>query len=82
MKMETIQCSGCPSDINNANDMAKQPYGGEILITDNLENKIRFMCSRLPDNEWSGVLFYKVDEKTSIFDRNIKIKAIDMIVNR
>ena len=59
MKMETIQCSGCPSDIN-ANDMAKQSsYGGEILITDNLENKIRFMCSRLPDNEWSGVLFYK-----------------------
>ena len=80
MKMETIQCSGCPSDIN-ANDMAKQSsYGGEILITDNLENKIRFMCSRLPDNEWSGVLFYKVDDKTSIFDKNIKIKAIDMIV--
>ena len=84
MKMETIQCSGCPSEsvVDGSNENAGNitPCGGEILITDNLEHKIRFMCSRLPDNEWSGVLFYKVDEKTSVFDKNIKIKAIDMIV--
>lgn len=32
-----------------------------LVISRDVEAKIRFWCGRLPNNEWSGVLFYKTE---------------------
>ena len=33
----------------------------KITIVEELEKKIRFLCEKLPRNEWSGTLFYTVE---------------------
>ena len=32
-----------------------------LIVSRELESKIRYMCSLSPDNEWSGALFYTVE---------------------
>lgn len=40
------------------NILKKQDNTYELIITPELEEKIRFLCARFPNNEYSGVLFY------------------------
>lgn len=49
-----------------------------LTLTDKVESKIRWWCSRLPDNEWSGVLFY--DYKGSLKRKNLALTAVDFLV--
>lgn len=47
----------------------------KITITENLEKIIRFLCDKLPYNEYSGTLFYDVEG--SFEDNNLNIIAKD-----
>ena len=38
--------------------LKKQDNTYKLIITPELEEKIRFLCARFPNNEYSGVLFY------------------------
>lgn len=50
----------------------------KMIITEELENKIKFICSKINNIEWSGVLFYNY---TGTFeDKNLTIIAKDLIV--
>ena len=40
------------------NILKKQDNTYKLIITSELEEKIRFLCARFPNNEYSGVLFY------------------------
>ena len=40
------------------NILTKQDNTYKLIITPELEEKIRFLCARFPNNEYSGVLFY------------------------
>lgn len=40
------------------NILKKQDKKYKLIITPQLEEKIRFLCARFPSNEYSGVLFY------------------------
>lgn len=40
------------------NILKKQDNTYRLIITPELEEKIRFLCARFPNNEYSGVLFY------------------------
>ena len=48
----------------------------KIIISDFLENKIRYLCSKISSVEWSGILFYIPEG--SIENNNLVIKAIDL----
>lgn len=50
----------------------------KIKISDNLENKIRILASEFPRNEWSGVLFYKAEDKNEPFEKRTYI-AVDAL---
>lgn len=50
----------------------------KLTITEKVESKIRWWCSKLPDNEWSGVLFYNY--KGSFKKGNISFTAVDFLV--
>lgn len=41
--------------------LVKQTKSFKITVTENLEKIIRFLCDKLPNNEYSGTLFYKVE---------------------
>lgn len=40
------------------NKLIKKDNKYKLIITPSLEEKIRFLCARFPNNEYSGVLFY------------------------
>lgn len=50
----------------------------KMIITESLEKKIRFVCSKINNIEWSGVLFCKYDGDFE--DNSLVITAVDMIV--
>lgn len=50
----------------------------DLTISDKVESKIRWWCSRLPSKEWSGVLFYKY--KGCFKNNSIKFTAVDFLV--
>lgn len=41
--------------------ITKQQDLYKLIVTKELERKIRYMCYRIPDKEWSGVLFYTTE---------------------
>lgn len=47
-----------------------------IVIPEDVENKIRFLCSKISDIEWSGVLFYK--PSGTFEDDTLSIRCIDI----
>lgn len=47
----------------------------KIVVKSELENKIRFLCKKLPTKEYSGTLFYKV--KGTFENNDLVIEAID-----
>jgi hypothetical protein len=50
----------------------------KLVIPKEMEQKIRIACARLPENEWSGVLFYNV--KGSFEKGTLKILCRDFLV--
>lgn len=48
----------------------------EIIIPESVEKIIRYYCLALPDNEWSGVLFYT--SKGNFEDGTLEIKCQDI----
>ena len=58
--------------------LIKRQESYDIVITDELERKIRFLCDRLPGNEYSGTLFYTIEG--SFKDKNLRIIAKDFFL--
>lgn len=56
-------------------DLIKKETKYKLIITEELENKIRFLCNKLPDNEYSGTLFYTTEGNFK--DNNLIITAVD-----
>ena len=50
----------------------------KMIISKELEKKIRFVCSKIHNIEWSGVLFYT--HEGDFEDNSLVITAQDMIV--
>lgn len=50
----------------------------KMIITRELERKIRFICSKIHNIEWSGVLFYTHEGEFE--DNSLVIKAVDLVV--
>lgn len=46
-----------------------------IEIGEKVEGMIRHLCSRIPDREWSGVLFYTV---TGTFEEGLTVECKDI----
>lgn len=63
---------------NQQIQLIKKQESFDLFITDELESKIRFLCSRLPRNEYSGTLFYSVEG--SFKDKDLKIIAKDFFL--
>ena len=58
--------------------LIKRQESYDIVITDELERKIRFLCDKLPENEYSGTLFYTIEG--SFKDKDLKIIAKDFFL--
>lgn len=52
----------------------KQPTSYKLIIPEKAALKIRYMCSKVPEVEWSGVLFYTY---TGTFDKDLIITITD-----
>lgn len=50
----------------------------KITILPELEQKIRVLCNKLPNNEYSGTLFYKIEG--SFEDKSLNVIAVDFYI--
>lgn len=53
-------------------------YSFDLDIPENIEAKIRYLCDRIHDIEWSGILFYK--KEGNFDDGTFKATCIDICV--
>lgn len=58
--------------------LVKRQESYELVVTDELERKIRFLCDKLPKNEYSGTLFYTVEGNFK--DKDLRIIAKDFFL--
>lgn len=56
----------------------KNPASFDLIIPEEVEAKIRHLCSKVHDVEWSGTLFYTVEG--SLDDGTFKATCIDICV--
>ena len=56
--------------------LVKQSASYKITIPDNVEQKIRYLCAKIPNTEWSGILFYKVNGTFEDLDLEIVCQDI------
>lgn len=59
-------------------NLVRNPTSFDLVIPESVEAKIRHLCSRVHDVEWSGILFYKVEG--SLDDGTFKATCIDIYV--
>lgn len=57
--------------------LQKQETHYQLRISDKLEKKIRVLCNKFPNTEWSGILFYTYNG--SFLDNNISFVAEDLL---
>lgn len=57
--------------------LQKQETNYQLKISDKLEKKIRVLCNKFPNTEWSGILFYTYNG--SFLDNNISFIAEDLL---
>jgi hypothetical protein len=58
--------------------LIKKSSSYKIIVTSALENKIRFLCEKLPTKEYSGTLFYKI---SGTFENNdLVVEAVDFFL--
>lgn len=50
------------------------PY---LIINSTVENKIKYLCSKIPDIEWSGILFYKT---LGTYEEGLKVICTDIFL--
>jgi hypothetical protein len=55
--------------------LIKSSQSFELIVTKELENKIRFLCEKLPTKEYSGTLFYKT--YGSFENKSLIVEAVD-----
>ena len=58
--------------------LVKNPQTFDLIVNKNVEEKIRHLCSRISEVEWSGILFYKPEG--SLDDGTFKATCIDLFV--
>ena len=58
--------------------LVKRQESFKLTVTKDLEEKIRFLCDRLPKNEWSGTVFYTVEG--SFKDKNLHVICKDFFL--
>lgn len=58
--------------------LVKNPTSFDLCIPEDVEEKIRHLCSKIHDVEWSGTLFYKAEG--SLDEGNFKITCLDICV--
>lgn len=58
--------------------LVKNSTSFDLIIPEEVEQKIRYLCSRIHDVEWSGTLFYTVDG--CLDDGTFKITCSDICV--
>lgn len=58
--------------------LVKRQESFDMIITEELEQQIRFLCEKLPNNEYSGTLFYKVEG--SFKDGDLKIIGVNFFL--
>lgn len=56
----------------------KNPASFDLIIPEEVEAKIRHLCSKVHDVEWSGTLFYTVEG--SLDDGTFKATCVDICV--
>lgn len=56
--------------------LLKKKSSYKIIITDDVEKKIRYLCHKIPNVEWSGVLFFT--HEGSIETENLIITCVDI----
>lgn len=49
----------------------------ELILTEELLDKIKYLCAEFPTREWSGVLFYEYEGDVSNIE-DLKLKAFDL----
>ena len=57
-------------------DLRKMSTSYNMIIPEGVEKKIRFMCNKIWDTEWSGVLFYNV--VGNFEDNTLEIQCVDI----
>lgn len=62
----------------NQMQLIKKSKSYKLIVTQELEKQIRFLCDKLPRNEWSGTLFYTVEG--SFKDDNLCIICKDFFL--
>ena len=50
-----------------------------LVIPENVEGKIRYLCDKFPTTEWSGILFYKINGSFEDID-NLEFTCVDIYV--
>jgi len=58
--------------------LIKKTDSFDLTVSLELEKMIRFMCDKLPRNEWSGTLFYTVEG--SFEDKNLHVICKDFFL--
>lgn len=58
--------------------LEQQRSSHKLVLHSNLEDKIRFLCSKIPATEWSGVLFYTY--KGDFATNDLQINAVDLLL--
>lgn len=57
-------------------ELIKSQLSYKMIIPESVERKIRILCREIPDVEWSGVLFYKVNG--TFEDSSLVIECVDI----
>lgn len=53
-------------------------YNYKLIIPEYVEHKIKFTCNKIPDKEWSGILFYTYSG--SFTDNDLSIQCEDFVI--
>lgn len=59
-------------------ELIKQPTSFKMIIPEEVEKKIKYICQRIPYKEWSGTLFYT--HEGSMEEENLVITCKDIYV--
>jgi len=48
-----------------------------VILTEEFQEKVKFLCSNIPHVEWSGILFYKIEGQLN--EENVAIVPMDIL---
>lgn len=50
-----------------------------VFMTDKVHKQIKYLCNKINNVEWSGILVYGFNHNENIFDEKVSIRLIDVI---